>query len=261
MNWLVLLASRALEVNEREIVIGDLIEFEESGWRAFRDVVGIVLRRQLQVWTAWPPWVALFGVAGVSGFCLGVLLSTVDRSIGLQLRAWQKYGIPYNTGVTSLRDQLIYVSVQAAAIACWTAVNSSLLRRLSGRAGWLTSLLFYLVVLDSLPLRRLMWGSGGYYGTTHWGRAVSWVLPLNLLPVCLIVLLFLVPAIVGTLARLPGLVPLALIFTIGAAALGEIRAHDLETFSHGMFPAPPWPSLVALYVLASWPCLVKLRFH
>jgi hypothetical protein len=57
-------------------------------------------------------------------------------------------------------------------------------------------------------------------------------MPLGLLQVCLIVLLFLIPAIVGTRARLPGLVPLALIFTIGTAAVGEIRAHDLETFSH-----------------------------
>ncbi len=259
MNRLAMLASRALDAGEREVVIGDLIESGESNSRALTNVLGLVIRRQLQLWTAWKPWFALIGVAGVSGFNLGLILSSVGFSIDLELRSWQRYGVAYNTGVTSLKDQLVQVVVQAAAIVCWTAVNSSLLKRISGRAAWLTVPLFCFMVVDSGLVFGLLRGSIGWHANTPWWVPLFWLLPLQPRRFILLVLLFVIPAIVGVRSRLRALIPITVLFTIAAAALGEIRAHDLERFSSGVFQATPWPLVIAPYVLASWPCVVRLR--
>ena len=55
MNWLVRLTARALAPGECEIVLGDLAECGSSGPRALFDVLGLVVRRQLLIWTSWRP--------------------------------------------------------------------------------------------------------------------------------------------------------------------------------------------------------------
>ena len=89
MNWLVRFAARPLEKEEREVVIGDCVEFGLSGWRALWEVLGLIVRQQLRIWTNWHPWFALIGVAGVSGFYLSWMLWTLTSGIGLQVRTWQ----------------------------------------------------------------------------------------------------------------------------------------------------------------------------
>ena len=259
MNRFVTFASRALDPGEREAVIGDLIESGEPDSRAFANVLGLVIRRQLQLWTTWKPWFALIGVAGVSGFNLGLILSAVGFSIDLQLLSWQRYGVAYNTGVTSLEDQLIQVGVQAAAIVCSTAVNSSLLRRLSGRAAWLTVPFFCFMVIDSGLVFGLLRGSVRWHGSTPGWMPLVWLLPLQPRRLMLVIPLFVIPVIAGVRRQLRALLPITVICTIAAAALAEIRAHDLERFSSGVFQATPWPLVIAPYLLVSWPCLVKLR--
>lgn len=52
-----------LEHDEREAVLGDLIEANESAWGGFTGVLGLVIRRQLLLWKSWRPWLAAFGLA------------------------------------------------------------------------------------------------------------------------------------------------------------------------------------------------------
>jgi hypothetical protein len=56
-------ASQLLEPDERETVLGDLVEGGESAWHALVDVLGLILRRQVGLWTSWRPWIAAFGLA------------------------------------------------------------------------------------------------------------------------------------------------------------------------------------------------------
>jgi len=51
-----------LESGEREAVRGDLAESGETGSQALRHVVGLVIRRQLSIWTDWRPWLTLVGL-------------------------------------------------------------------------------------------------------------------------------------------------------------------------------------------------------
>ena len=63
-HWpLVEVAARLLERDEREAVLGDLLETGEGGWRRLLDVLGLVVRRQILHWRSWRPWLAVFGLA------------------------------------------------------------------------------------------------------------------------------------------------------------------------------------------------------
>ena len=57
MNWIVRLTARALEPREREIVLGDLAECGSSGAGALFDVLDLVVRRQLLIWTSSPGFI------------------------------------------------------------------------------------------------------------------------------------------------------------------------------------------------------------
>ena len=59
-----------LTPTEREIVLGDLMETRGTAWRAMREVLGLVARRQLQLWYSWRPWLAAPGLALPCSFML-----------------------------------------------------------------------------------------------------------------------------------------------------------------------------------------------
>jgi hypothetical protein len=259
MNWLVRFTARALESREREIALGDLVECGASGMPAFLELLGLVVRRQLLIWVNWRPWLALTGVVGVSGFCLSRMLSRLGIGIFEQVAAWRHYGVHYNPGVTSFRDDVIHLSCLAVAIFFWTAVNASLLRRLSGRADWLTGLLFYVVVFDASGVWALLSGAVISRGNPPWWSAIQWILPLSAPTLCMVIFLFAIPGICGALEKLPAMIPATVLCTLAAAVLGGIRAHDLQTFTNGALPAAHWSVILAPYVLVSWPVFARHR--
>ena len=59
-----------LTSTEREIVLGDLIETRETALRGMREISGLVMRRQLQLWNGWSPWLAAPGLALPCSFML-----------------------------------------------------------------------------------------------------------------------------------------------------------------------------------------------
>jgi len=67
-----LIEAMALQLTpaEREVVLGDLIETRESAWQGMREVSGMVVRRQLQLWNGWRPWLAGPGLALPCSFML-----------------------------------------------------------------------------------------------------------------------------------------------------------------------------------------------
>jgi hypothetical protein len=71
IDWsLVEVASQLLERDEREAVLGDLVEAGESAWHGLLDVLGLVIRRQAGLWKNWRPWFAAFGLALPCSFLL-----------------------------------------------------------------------------------------------------------------------------------------------------------------------------------------------
>ncbi len=56
VDWsLVQIAAQLLERDEREAVLGDLVETGESAWQGLLDVLGLVIRREATVWKTWRP--------------------------------------------------------------------------------------------------------------------------------------------------------------------------------------------------------------
>jgi hypothetical protein len=71
LNWsLVEVAARLLEREEREAVLGDLMEARTSAWDGLFGVLGLVTRRQAMLWKSWRPWLSGFGVALPCSFLL-----------------------------------------------------------------------------------------------------------------------------------------------------------------------------------------------
>ena len=75
--WLGDLLSLTLEETQREAVRGDMAESRESGVQALRELVGLVARRQAEIWSDWRPWLTLAWVL----FPIGALLSIVSGAI------------------------------------------------------------------------------------------------------------------------------------------------------------------------------------
>jgi hypothetical protein len=74
---LVELSSRLLDHQDREVVLGDLLETNENAWRGMLDVFGLVFRRQAGLWRDPRPWLAAFLVALPSTY----LLMTASLSV------------------------------------------------------------------------------------------------------------------------------------------------------------------------------------
>jgi hypothetical protein len=74
---LVEFTSRLLDHEEREVVLGDLLETNENAWRGLLDVFGLVSRRQAGLWRDLRPWLAAFALALPSSY----LLMTASLSV------------------------------------------------------------------------------------------------------------------------------------------------------------------------------------
>jgi len=86
------LASRLLDREEREAVVGDLVEANESAWRGLFEVFGLVLRRQAYLWKGPRPWIAgLFVALPASYLLMYVSVSvscTYQRLVNHKVYGW-----------------------------------------------------------------------------------------------------------------------------------------------------------------------------
>ncbi len=178
MNRIVAALSRLLEPPERECVCGDLEELRLSAPAAAANILGLVVRRQLGQWSHWGPWVALFGVAGLAGYYLSGSVSHVQTGIFLQIRTYVAYGVAYEPGGVSASQEIAYTVTSAIAMLLWSWACGFVLASLSGRALWITSLLFYSVVRDSWFVRMAF---AGNIVLKHglWATMLSRLLPLE----------------------------------------------------------------------------------
>ena len=63
-------AARLLARDEREAVLGDLVERNENVRQGLLGVLGLAFRQGAVPWKSWRPWLAGFGVALPSSFLL-----------------------------------------------------------------------------------------------------------------------------------------------------------------------------------------------
>ncbi len=144
------LAARLLEPHEREAVRGDLAECGASEWRTFREVLGLVVRRQAALWKAWRPWFALVGVV----LPLGILLSHASRwwavssahDISLYVRVWDWSYLGYPGWRREFFASVWSAALSAAALSVWSWTCGYMLASVSRRTVWVAATAFAVVV-------------------------------------------------------------------------------------------------------------------
>jgi hypothetical protein len=158
--------------NEREAVLGDLIEADEEAWAAMLAILGLVLRREAALWKIWRPWIAAFGLSVPCSFLLmGVSLS-VSRAVqnifapshGLVAHP---LGSPWQSAI-----------LQLLLLLGWAWTGGFVVGSLSRRTLWVSALSCLLPCIFCLARFRIE----------------------SLSPTCL--LLFLLPAVLGVSAGL-----------------------------------------------------------
>jgi hypothetical protein len=263
-GWLFLsVLARALEPDERDVVLGDLAESGEGVGAATRHLLGLIVRRQFGLWLSWRPWLALLGVS-----CLAALsLSRIVFRLNVDL---YKYAAGYATSLTA-RQEVAFLLLLAGAVIVWSWTCGFVLGSLSGRAVWLTWSVFYFVVLDSAFARFVLASNiilrdprthatplDSIQGTLR-------LLMVTTLPLSLAALLFLFPAVFGAFVG----VRRRILAVHHAALIGSVNTAltILTTWSTGWYdpahlparwPAVPWSTRVLPFLLASLPAAYLL---
>jgi hypothetical protein len=138
-QWsLVEVASRLLQGDEREAVLGDLVESEERAWKGLFGVMGLVVRRQALLWKSWRPWLAGFALALPSSFLLMGASLSVSWS-------YQRLLCPELLKAASLTkgSGLLVLLCQALLLIGWSWTGGYVVGAASRRTLWASALLCY----------------------------------------------------------------------------------------------------------------------
>jgi len=134
--------ARLLTRDEREAVLGDLVEARVSGRRAALDVMGLVLR-QLR-----GPTIAFLGISVVLGAMLSTQCSGIKRGLDLNLWIWRNYADIDPKILSDTHLQLSHGVPQlffsGLLLIAWSWTGGFTLASLSGRAAWINGPLFFL---------------------------------------------------------------------------------------------------------------------
>jgi hypothetical protein len=255
--WLVDVLSRMLDADERQAVRGDLAESGESVVRAIRDVLGLIVRRQVGLWAGWQPWLALLGIACLAGVPLSRIAFRLNVDLGQQLMAYYTYGVHFGTLLTSQQD-MAWLLCLAVALILWSWTCGFVLGSLSGRGVWLTWSVFYLMVLDSALVRFILSGNMILRDPQPLRLLMVATLPLN--PATfLFSLSALWGAFMGVRRRVLSLraayvlASAIAIFTILTTWMSGWYETAHEEWSGGAWHVVAWPVRMLPFVLASWP--------
>jgi hypothetical protein len=253
--WLLRVVARALEPAERDVVLGDLAESGEGVGAAMRDLLGLIVRRQVGLWLFWRPWLALFGVSCLAGLSLSRIVFRLNVDL-------YKHAAHYATSLTA-GQEVTFLLCLAGALAVWSWTCGFVLGSLSGRAVWLTWSVFYFVVLDSAWARFVLTGRIILRNPrTH--EALR-LLTATTLPLSIAALLFLFPALFGVFVGVR-----RRILTVHHASLigsVNIALAILTTWSTGWYdpahlparwPGVPWSTRLLPFLLVSWPAAYLL---
>jgi hypothetical protein len=148
--WVVDIVSRSLSPDEREAVNGDFAESGETAGRALWGLLGLVLRRQIELRSDWRPWLALLGLV----VPIGLLLSWVSRMTadGSAIYVWMylnNWTWTYLTNAGARIDLMRYgadISLHFLALVSWAWTGGFLLGFLSRRTIQANVSLFCLVL-------------------------------------------------------------------------------------------------------------------
>ncbi len=261
--WLLSVLARALEPAERDVVLGDLTESGEGVGAATRDLLGLIVRRQVGLWLFWRPWLALFGVSCLAGLSLSRIVFRLNVDL-------YKHAAHYATSLTA-GQEVAFLLCLAGALTVWSWTCGFVLGSLSGRAVWLTWSVFYFVVLDSAWARFVLTGRiilrnpRTHEALLHSLQGTLRVLMATTLPLSIAALVCLFPALFGAFVG----VRRRILTVHHAYLIGAVNTAltILTTWSTGWYdpahlparwPGVPWSTRLLPFLLVSWPAAYLL---
>ncbi len=128
--------ARLLEPDEREAVLGDLVEASEGPWESLGAVLGLAIRRQAALWRSGRAWLAAFGLAIPSSFLLMGFSVTVSRNY----RQFAGPAISHATGL-SLGSGVWLLLCNVVLLAGWAFAGGFVVGTLSRRTLWMSAAL------------------------------------------------------------------------------------------------------------------------
>jgi len=145
---LVELFSKLLEQEEREVVLGDLLETDESAWRRFLDIFGLILRRQADLWKNPRPWLAGY-IVTLPGSYLLMIASLSVTCTYQRLVHHRVFGTRWPTGHEGYLLLLCHIFLLLA----WSWSIGYMVGSISRRTLWASAALSVLpsVYLCSVP--------------------------------------------------------------------------------------------------------------
>ncbi len=139
-NWsLVDVAAQLLECDERETVLGDLLEAGESAWQGLLDVLGLVIRRQATLWKSWRPWLSAFGLALPSSFLLMGFSLSVSQT-------YQQFTSPRVLNATGLTPGSGFwlLMCNVLLLSAWSWTSGFVVGVVSRRTLWVSAVFSFL---------------------------------------------------------------------------------------------------------------------
>jgi hypothetical protein len=138
-SWLLVESfARILPVEEREPVLGDMIEAGENAWQALCGLVGFAVRRHVENWRSWRPWLAGFGIALPNSFLL------MGASISVSW-SYMRLLCPDMLAQASLNkpSAMLVLLWQSLLLIGWAWTSGFVVGSLSKRTLWASTLLCY----------------------------------------------------------------------------------------------------------------------
>jgi hypothetical protein len=149
-SWIVGIAACWLEPCEREAVLGDLAETGASAGKSALEILGLVLRRQANLWKNWRPWLAAFGLA----FPCSLLLMGFSLSITQTYRRLLDPSVLHAAWLP-LPPGVLLLLCNAFLLAAWSWTGGFVVGALSRRTLWVSAALSLLPCVFCLERFRI----------------------------------------------------------------------------------------------------------
>ncbi len=244
--WLADQLSQSLEPSERDAVRGDQAELGATGTQAAREVIGLVVRHQLQLelWKDWRPWLALLGIVIPFGFSLAAETLFLGRNLA-------------PTFSSSWSAQVAWAGVLAYPLL--VSANAAVLGTLSWASGYVIGSHAGRTLPSNLALLSFVWiGALAWFSQpSHWAfRDVDQYSLLTLIVSSLVfhAIAFVVPLYFGLRSGSRSTaVPL---YRALATAIAPVAPHvAAAAYVIGFYPDPgiEWFSLLGYMLGRAWP--------
>jgi hypothetical protein len=176
--------SRLLDPDEREVALGDVAELGYVGGQALAIILGLVLRRQLQLWKQWRPWFVLVSMVIPIAVLLAYLSNELGGKLFPVLVMWSRHHVAYATGLKPSAEAFDLL-LNVAALVLWSWTCAFAVGVLARKTMYVPIIVFCVVCLAT------GWRLGPNAMVPLWTTAWGW------LPVAIICLLVMAPAYHG----------------------------------------------------------------